>query len=125
MHLPPYRTSSLKPALRSTATFARSRHDARGRLCPAQGDLKRASQALLAILIAELQINSRSEILPTYRVGAPVVCAQTSSMGLWRAKTKPSSAGGGFATGIGRHCRMIADAGDRIPRYFGGMGYVA
>jgi site-specific DNA recombinase len=46
----------------------------------AHGEPEQA-KALLAILIAELQINSRSEILPTYRVGAPVVCAQTSSMG--------------------------------------------
>gem|GEM_PF-1209810 len=30
--------------------------------------------------IAELRVNSRSEILPTYRVGAPVVCAPSSSM---------------------------------------------
>jgi hypothetical protein len=39
------------------------------------------AKALLRILIAELQVNSRNEILPTYRVGAPVVCAQTSSVG--------------------------------------------
>jgi hypothetical protein len=38
------------------------------------------AKALLRILIAELRVNSRSEILPTYRVGAPVVCAQTSSV---------------------------------------------
>lgn len=37
-------------------------------------------KALLRILIAELRVNSRNEILPTYRVGAPVVCAQTSSV---------------------------------------------
>jgi site-specific DNA recombinase len=40
------------------------------------------AKALLRILIAELRVNSRSEILPTYRVGAPVVCAQTSSVEL-------------------------------------------
>jgi hypothetical protein len=28
----------------------------------------------------ELRINSRSEVLPTYRVGAPTVCAPTSSL---------------------------------------------
>jgi site-specific DNA recombinase len=39
------------------------------------------AKALLRILISELRVNSRSEILPTYRVGAPVVCAQTSSVG--------------------------------------------
>ena len=38
------------------------------------------AKALLAILIAELRVNSRSEILPTYRVGAPVVCAPSSSV---------------------------------------------
>jgi hypothetical protein len=38
------------------------------------------AKALLRILIAELRVNSRSEVLPTYRVGAPVVCAQTSSV---------------------------------------------
>jgi hypothetical protein len=43
------------------------------------GDPDRA-KALLRILIAELRVNSRSEILPTYRVGAPVVCAQISSV---------------------------------------------
>jgi hypothetical protein len=38
------------------------------------------AKALLAILIAELRVNGRSEILPTYRVGAPVVCAPSSSV---------------------------------------------
>jgi len=38
------------------------------------------AKALLRILIADLRVNSRREILPTYRVGAPVVCAQTSSV---------------------------------------------
>jgi site-specific DNA recombinase len=37
-------------------------------------------KALLATLIAELRVNSRSDILPTYLVGAPVVCAPNSSM---------------------------------------------
>jgi site-specific DNA recombinase len=40
------------------------------------------SKALLATLIAELRVNSRSEILPTYRVGAPVVCAPHGSVEL-------------------------------------------
>jgi site-specific DNA recombinase len=39
------------------------------------------AKALLAILIADLRINSRAEVLPTYRVGAPTVCAPTSSVG--------------------------------------------
>lgn len=47
----------------------------------AAGDPDQA-KALLRILVAELRVNSRSEILPTYRVGAPVVCAQTSSVEL-------------------------------------------
>ncbi|HEX4837820.1 MAG TPA: hypothetical protein VFV03_04775, partial [Solirubrobacteraceae bacterium] len=45
----------------------------------ANGDTDQA-KALLRILIADLRINSRREILLTYRVGAPVVCAQTSSV---------------------------------------------
>ena len=46
----------------------------------ANGDTDQ-TKALLRILIADLRVNSRREILPTYRVGAPVVCAQTSSVG--------------------------------------------
>jgi site-specific DNA recombinase len=38
------------------------------------------AKALLATLIANLRINSRKEILPTYRVGAPTVCAPNSSV---------------------------------------------
>jgi hypothetical protein len=38
------------------------------------------AKALLAILIAELRVNSRNEIMPTYRVGAPGVCAPNSSV---------------------------------------------
>jgi hypothetical protein len=33
------------------------------------------AKALLPILIAELKVNSRDEILPTYRVCVPMVCA--------------------------------------------------
>jgi hypothetical protein len=40
------------------------------------------AKALLAILIAGLRVNSRNEILPTYRVGAPVVYAPNSSVEL-------------------------------------------
>lgn len=39
------------------------------------------AKALLRLLIKELRVNSRSEILPTYRVVAPEVCATTSSVG--------------------------------------------
>lgn len=45
----------------------------------ATGDTNQ-TKTLLRILIADLPVNSRREIVPTYRVGAPVVCAQTSSM---------------------------------------------
>jgi hypothetical protein len=38
------------------------------------------AKTLLRILIAELRVNSRSEILPTYRLSAPTVCAPTSSV---------------------------------------------
>jgi site-specific DNA recombinase len=40
------------------------------------------TKALLATLIDELRVNSRNEILPTYRVGAPAVCAPDSSVEL-------------------------------------------
>jgi hypothetical protein len=40
------------------------------------------AKALLATLIVELRVNSRSEILPTYPVGVPVVCAPNSSVEL-------------------------------------------
>jgi hypothetical protein len=42
----------------------------------AHGEPEQA-KALLAILIAELRVNSRNEILPTYRVGAPMVARRT------------------------------------------------
>jgi hypothetical protein len=45
----------------------------------AHGEPEQA-KALLAILIAELHVNSRNEILPTYHVGAPVVRAPNSSV---------------------------------------------
>lgn len=44
-----------------------------------RGEPERA-KALLATLIVELRVNSRSEILPTYQVGVPVVCAPDSSV---------------------------------------------
>ena len=47
----------------------------------ANGEPEQA-KALLAILIADLRINSRAEVLPTYRVGTPTVCAPTSSVEL-------------------------------------------
>jgi hypothetical protein len=47
----------------------------------AHGEPEQA-KALLGILIADLRINSRNEVLPTYRIGAPTVCAPTSSVEL-------------------------------------------
>jgi site-specific DNA recombinase len=38
------------------------------------------TKALLRLLIKELRVNGRSEILPTYRVVTPEVCATTSSV---------------------------------------------
>jgi site-specific DNA recombinase len=40
------------------------------------------TKALLRILIAELRVNSRAEILPTYRIATPTVCATNSSVEL-------------------------------------------
>ena len=44
------------------------------------GDPKQA-KALLRLLIKDLRVNGRREILPTYRVVAPEVCALPSSVG--------------------------------------------
>ena len=38
------------------------------------------TKALLRLLIKEFRVNGRSEILPTYRVVAPEVCATTRSV---------------------------------------------
>jgi hypothetical protein len=37
-------------------------------------------QALLRLLIKDLRVNGRSEILPTYRIVTPEVCALPSSV---------------------------------------------
>jgi site-specific DNA recombinase len=39
------------------------------------------TKALLRLLIKELRVNGRSEIIPTYRIVIPEVCATTSSVG--------------------------------------------
>jgi site-specific DNA recombinase len=39
------------------------------------------TKALLRLLIKELRVNGRSEIIPTYRIVTPEVCATTSSVG--------------------------------------------
>jgi site-specific DNA recombinase len=49
------------------------------------------TKALLRLLIKELRVNGRSEILPTYRVVTPEVCATTSSVG--RAGIEPATLG--------------------------------
>ncbi len=41
----------------------------------------RQAKALLRLLIKDLRVNARSEILPTYRVVTPAVCAQTTLVG--------------------------------------------
>jgi site-specific DNA recombinase len=40
----------------------------------------RQAKALLRLLIKDLRVNARSEILPTYRIVTPAVCALTSSV---------------------------------------------
>jgi site-specific DNA recombinase len=49
------------------------------------------TKALLRLLIKELRVNGRSEILPTYRILIPEVCATTSSVG--RAGIEPATLG--------------------------------
>ena len=49
------------------------------------------TKALLRLLIKELRVNGRSEILPTYRVVTPEVCATPSSVG--RAGIEPATLG--------------------------------
>jgi hypothetical protein len=41
----------------------------------------RQAKALLRLLIKDLRVNARSEILPTYRVVTPAVCALPNSVG--------------------------------------------
>ena len=47
-----------------------------------QGNPEHTKALLLRVLIQELRVNSRAEILPTYRIVAPMVCATTSSVEL-------------------------------------------
>jgi hypothetical protein len=47
----------------------------------AEGDPRKA-KALLNLLIDELRVNSRAEILPTYRLVTPAVCAMSEKMEL-------------------------------------------
>jgi hypothetical protein len=45
-----------------------------------EGDPQKA-KALLRLLIDELRVNSRAEILPTYRLVTPEVCAMSEKVG--------------------------------------------
>jgi hypothetical protein len=58
-----------------------TRNDRKELIPDAHGEPEQA-KALLAILIADMRVNSRAEVLPTYYVGAPTVCAPTSSVEL-------------------------------------------
>ena len=49
------------------------------------------TKALLRLLVKELRVNGRSEILPTYRILTPEVCATASSVG--RAGIEPATLG--------------------------------
>jgi len=46
----------------------------------AEGDPQKA-KALLQLLIDELRVNSRAEVLPTYRLVTPAVCAMSEKVG--------------------------------------------
>jgi hypothetical protein len=56
-------------------------------------------KALLRLLIAELRVNSHGEILPTYRVPDPAVCAQPSSVELAGLEPATSWVRSGLAAG--------------------------
>jgi hypothetical protein len=56
------------------------------------------SKALLRLLIAELRVNSRNEIQPTYRVPDPAVCAQTTSVELAGLERVGGRVGSGTGT---------------------------
>jgi site-specific DNA recombinase len=56
----------------------------------AQGEPEQ-TKALLRILIAELRVNSKTEIQPTYRIVTPGVCATSEKVG--RAGIEPATLG--------------------------------
>lgn len=56
----------------------------------AQGEPER-TKALLRILIAELCVNSKTDIQPTYRIVTPGVCATSEKVG--RAGIEPATLG--------------------------------
>ena len=56
----------------------------------AEADPQKA-KALLRLLIDDLRVNSRAEILPTYRLVTPAVCAVSEKVG--RAGIEPATLG--------------------------------
>src|SRR5206468_8168391 len=61
----------------------------------------RQAKALLRLLIKDLRVNARSEILPTYRVVTPAVCALPSSVertGIEPTTWSPNAHGHGFSS---------------------------
>jgi hypothetical protein len=56
----------------------------------AEGDPRKA-KALVNLLIDELRVNSRAEILPTYRLVTPEVCATSEKVG--RVGIEPTTLG--------------------------------
>jgi hypothetical protein len=68
----------------------------------AEADPKQA-KALLRLLIKELRVNGRSEILPTYRIITPEVCALPSSVGLTgQLSNPPANPEGALADAVNR-----------------------
>jgi hypothetical protein len=77
----------------------------------AGGDPKQA-KALLRLLIKELRVNGKSQILPTYRVLTPEVCATPSSVGAtWHRTSQVVSecARPGVRSNLGLAVRAYAD----------------
>ena len=58
-----------------------SRADGSEKRLSEEGGEPEQTKALLRLLIKELRVNGKSEILPTYRVVTPEVCATRSSVG--------------------------------------------
>ncbi len=58
--------------------------------CVDEGNPQKA-KALLRLLIDELRVNSRAEIVPTYRLVTPAVCAMSERVEV--AGIEPASSG--------------------------------
>ncbi len=80
----------------------------------AEADPQKA-KALLRLLIEELRANGRAEILPTYRLITPTVCAMSEKVEL--AGLEPTA----LVSGLALSRRALAVRHSRIParRYFG------